>query len=196
MRLTLWYLAILAVVFLVFSGVVATATLNNAASEERASLLTMSNQVASTYDAASGKLVFNYPWARGALASGIASPVAKPDTPLGPLDVALLLDANGALVQSFGPATSGGVAQLQQQANKWQSLGASADEDIPMTLLVTPSGGKVAPPDVAEAQYDILFSSIRAGTTTLTLVVGQQFDSAQTLQAGRNAAPLPRWRGT
>ncbi len=183
-RLTLWYLVILAVVFLVFSGVVVAATVNNAANEERASLLAMTNRVASVYDTASGKLVFNYPWGQSASAAGTAAPVGKQDTPLGPLDVALLLDTNGALLQSFGPTTAGGEALLEQQAGKWRSLGAPVDQGMAVTLQVTPSEGKVAPPDVAEAQYEVMFTSItNGGSVVATLVVGSQYDPGQTLQS-------------
>ncbi len=194
-RLTLWYLAILAVVFLVFSGVVVTATLNNAANEERASLLSTANQLANTYDATTGKLVFNYPWGQGPVAEGTAGTVEKQDTPLGPFDVALLLDTNGAVLQSFGPLTRDGVAQLGAQVSKWRFLGAPADQGGVMSLPVASSKGAIASLPTAsgsdggtssaanEAQYSVYFTPVRGqGGVVATLVVGQQFDPGGTLQ--------------
>jgi signal transduction histidine kinase len=183
-RLTLWYLAILAVVFLVFSGVVIGTTLTNAANEERASLLSTASQLAGAYDAATGKLVFNYPWTSGDLASGGVREIDKQDTPLGPLDIALLLDSSGAVVQQFGPLTSDSVAQLEEQVNKWRSLGAAADqgevESLPVVVGKAERGTAV---DLASVAYDVYFTTIqRQGGPTATLVVGSQFDPGQTLR--------------
>jgi hypothetical protein len=159
-RLTLWYLAILAVVFFVFSGVVITATLNNAENEEHANLLSMANQLASTYDATTGKLVFDYPWGQGAVAEGIARTVDKQVAPLGPFDVALLLDPQGGVVQQFGPVAGDGLAQLQELVSKWRSLGAPYDFGDAVSLPV--SSNKDGQTTVSgDAQYRVYFASVR-----------------------------------
>src|SRR5579859_1852343 len=64
-RLTLWYLAIIALVFLVFSGVVYGTALHDAQMAETSSLLANAQQLATTYSASDNRLHVDYPLSPG-----------------------------------------------------------------------------------------------------------------------------------
>jgi signal transduction histidine kinase len=113
MRLTLWYLAILAVVFLVFGVAVTITVLHEDQITEQDALITTAQQVAATYGT-DGLLHVNYPWTdRQTLPFPPPKTPLGKETPLGPQDIALLLDTQGTLTQRFGPVSDVGIAHLE-----------------------------------------------------------------------------------
>jgi signal transduction histidine kinase len=113
MRLTLWYLAILAVVFLVFGVAVTVTVLHEDQITEQDALITTAQQVAATYGT-DGLLHVNYPWTdRQTLPFPPPKTPLGKQLPLGPQDIALLLDTQGTLTQRFGPVSDVGIAHLE-----------------------------------------------------------------------------------
>src|SRR5260370_33096612 len=64
-RLTLWYLLVIAIVFVTFSFVVAGTLQHEAEASEQNVLISTADQLAATYNAASCTLSFDYPWIPG-----------------------------------------------------------------------------------------------------------------------------------
>src|SRR5215469_2516179 len=62
MRMTLWYLAILALVFVVFGGIISISAIQQDQSAQDSSLITLATTLDATYDAAHGTLQIQDPW--------------------------------------------------------------------------------------------------------------------------------------
>lgn len=109
-RLTLWYLAIVALVFLVFVAVVSGTVVRDAQVAARDGLIATAQKVAATYSASDGRLHVDYP------STSAPYPPAKTQRsayPLGPEDIALLLSPQGEILQSLGPIDDQTLTQLQ-----------------------------------------------------------------------------------
>src|SRR5690348_2530116 len=156
-RLTLWYLLILAIVFLVFGAVVYTTTRSEAASAERASLAAEAQQLLGAYDASDGRLHVTDPWANGQIAPAKARFGAG--YPLDRQDVAVLIGPNGEVAQSLGPVTPGAVAALRT----WQETltakatgsGQPALTGLVETLALDVREAKPLAPDAASASVSL-----------------------------------------
>src|SRR5258708_14044959 len=155
MRLTLWYLAILAVVFLVFGVAVTVTVLHEDQITEQDALITMAQQVAATYGT-DGLLHVNYPWTdRQTLPFPTPkTPLGKQTSlgkqiPLGPQDIALLLDTQGTLTQRFGPATDADVARLE-------------------AIIANPSTDRPGPPQRLDNFFSVQLSLVEPLTAKVT----------------------------
>lgn len=183
MRLALWYLAILAVVFFVFGGIVYSATVRNADSQQQAALASISQQLLQTYDPATGMLNITDPFTDGfsPQARKATAPVAKgAPIPLGPDDVAVLFDARDNITQRLGPISLQGATDLQDIVRLRQDKFASAPETVEFQTKVTlldGKGGYSAQPLVV-----YLTSFTANGRSAGTLVIGQSPLASATLQ--------------
>src|SRR5215471_18468069 len=66
-RLTLWYLAVIAIIFLIFSGIIAGTLAHEASMQEQAALASAANQLASSYDPSTCSISLADPWQNGTL---------------------------------------------------------------------------------------------------------------------------------
>ncbi|HEY7974478.1 MAG TPA: hypothetical protein VID72_03995, partial [Ktedonobacterales bacterium] len=111
-RLTLWYLAILALVFLVFSGILVGEVRQNEDAAQRAILAKIAQQMASAYSPADGLIHLNTQEpvkysaskAQGVVGQGFILPAQG---------VALFVDPQGRVIQAIGPLTTKDTAQVQ-----------------------------------------------------------------------------------
>src|SRR5690349_18671222 len=124
LRLTLWYLAVIAVLFFIFSGVVAGTLTQEAYTQEEAVLSTAANQIGATYSASACTVSVDDPWQDGTLPAkpgGVKSGSRIVNgAGLGLDGIAVLYDAGGHVcrsavdgaVQAYGPLTAGGLDDL------------------------------------------------------------------------------------
>ncbi|WIG61187.1 MAG: Two-component system sensor histidine kinase [Ktedonobacterales bacterium] len=172
-RLTLWYLAILALIFLVFGAILSGVAVHQAQVANQETLHSISQQLASTLgadgtlhvDAAFG----DYPYFSGK--QTIENLTGK-GYPLGPFDIAVYFSVSDA-TQQFGPIAADGVARLRTLvALRSGDQSSYAQMNLPVSL------GKSAATDMT---YSLAFTDIqRQGTSVGTLVVGRQVDYTST----------------
>ncbi len=111
-RLTLWYLAILALVFLVFSGVLVGEVRQNEQAAQHAYLEKITQQMASDYDPADGLIhvdeqppaTFSKTKSQAVVAAGFILPAQC---------VALFVNPQGGVTQAMGSLSSDDIARLQ-----------------------------------------------------------------------------------
>ncbi len=105
-RLTLWYLLVLAVVFLVFGSLLLTEASQQANAEEENGLIVIAQQVAATYHSADGKLHLEDlqpPFGSIVKPSATRTNDAKINGYLAPTDIILLISPQGEIRQQIGP---------------------------------------------------------------------------------------------
>ncbi len=178
-RLTLWYLAILAVVFVVFGAVVSGIVLHQDLIARDEALVAMSNQVAATYRVVDGAPQVAFPWnvdpppAKGVLANG--NPLVYSFD-----DVAVLVTEQGELATSLGPLAPLGLSQLVRYVMTVSSASPLA-HDLTFALdvsVIDPKGASVTTP------YVLYLSAITSqGHEVAKLVVGRPAASDTTLQS-------------
>jgi signal transduction histidine kinase len=190
-RMTLWYLAILALVFVVFGGIVSASAIQQDQSAQDNSLSLLATALSVTYDSAHGTLQVQDPWDSACSSSRSASGTNAntagnqesgrqiATTPFLLSDIAVLLDANGVVVQQFGPLTAQATAAIQSLALQvggiHAPLGFSTTIDLSIarcaqSTLVEPYTLHFAPP-------------LGSGRQTRLLVVGQPTQSTRTVSA-------------
>jgi signal transduction histidine kinase len=189
-RLTLWYLAIIALLFLIFSGVIAGTLTNEAYTQEEAALASAANQIAATYDPASCSIAVN-----GLGQGGVQLAKPLPGKPT-VIDNATLLGQDGIVVifdinrqpckqvpdgtpQVYGPLTAEGVADLGQRV-----FGKQPYLDLPATLNAMALEVRTSPTgDVAVASYGVYATRVgEAASSGRILVVGRPFNPYQPVQ--------------
>ncbi len=184
-RLTVWYLAILAVVFVVFGGVVSATAIQQDQKVRHTELTVFWTQISSTYAASSGTLSATDPWdARPVATQSPGLPPAKPSvgkplTDFGPYEFAVLLDADFVATQRFGPLTDRAVAQVAALALQHASPHPTVGDYPTVALAVAPLDG--ATDMLTYMLYDAPILS--RGQVRATLVVGQPAQSTNTLSA-------------
>src|SRR4051794_21456108 len=114
-RLTIWYVLILALVLAVFGSIVYTSQAQSMVADTRDALRRDATRLAEMYDPVSGGIVLPEP--------------AKVKMGLGPEDVALTLDMNGALQQEMGSIDSANLPDLlaEVMAGQKGAISGSAD---------------------------------------------------------------------
>jgi signal transduction histidine kinase len=180
LRMTLWYLAILALVFVVFGGVVSASAIQQDQAAQNSSLSLLATALSVTYDTARGTLQIQDPWDSMCNPAGdqnINRQIAT--TPFLFSDIAVLLDANGVVVQQFGPLTAQAIAAVRtvvsQDGGIDAPLGYATTIDLPIAGCMNGTHVEsytlhVAPP-------------LGSGQHTELLVVGQPTQSLRTLSA-------------
>ena len=114
LRLTLWYLAILALVFLVFSGVLITEVRQNENAAQHTDLASVAQQLASAYDPANGMITATTLPLSPKPTSMPKAHLDQTESYLLPAQgVALLVSPAGNVIQAIGPLTANGIARLQ-----------------------------------------------------------------------------------
>ncbi|HEX6799671.1 MAG TPA: HAMP domain-containing sensor histidine kinase [Ktedonobacterales bacterium] len=178
-RMTLWYLAILALVFVVFGGIVSASAIQQDQSAQRGDLTTLATTLSATYDATHGTLQIQDPWDNVCTAAGKQQQVGKQIavTPFVPGDIAVLLNAGDDPVQSFGPLSAQAIARIQTLAAQFS--GGNSSVGIFPTIAL-PTVGCAG--NVSLAPYTLHFAPIMgAGRQVAMLVVGQPTESTRTL---------------
>ncbi|HZC07887.1 MAG TPA: ATP-binding protein, partial [Ktedonobacterales bacterium] len=112
-RLTLWYLVILTLVMLVFSGILIGEARQNEEAAQRAMLAKIAQQLADAYSPADG-LIHIEAQTTAKFSATKAQNVLAPGPSLPTQGVALLLDPQGSVTQAMGPLTPLAITQLQQ----------------------------------------------------------------------------------
>lgn len=182
MRLALWYLAILAIVFFVFGGIVYSATTRNAQTSQNADLVALSQQLLQRYNPTTGLLDVQDPFTSGPFSSGSgkSTSVAPNETPplLGPDDIATLYDGQNNMTQQLGPLVGQGNSDLQDIVSlRRNKFGGPSDSGyFSLKLLVSDVSGKQL--HVMYAIYLTTFAE--NGHSSGTLIVGRpsQADAA------------------
>lgn len=191
-RLTLWYLLILGLVFLVFGAIVYGATTRAAQSAAQSQLLATTQWLEQSYSASDGRLHVQDMWAAGPPAPSKSAPIGA--SPLGLFDVVLLLNSQGEVIQALGPVTPTAQAQLRA----WQSTMTAKQEQTlgtvrssltdSLTLHVTTKASlKASPPLISAGEedvaYDVYMTQVQATDGAVDwLVVGQPNEESQSLQ--------------
>ncbi len=179
-RLTLWYLAILALVFLVFASALTVTAAQNEEFQEHAELLTASQELASTYSASDGLLHLNTlvtvstPTAKRLLVHGKNVDRVYP---LGPQDIAILLDAQTTVRQQIGPLTTQATLALQKPV-LFPSTGQIATPEYFSTTLPVylPNG------NVTDIPYLIYLTRLTTQGQPVYLIVGRPNGFDQTVK--------------
>jgi signal transduction histidine kinase len=171
-RLTLWYLAIITLLFVVFSGIIARALTNEANTQEEALLASAASQLGASYDAASCSIALDGSWQ------------SSKSLPLGQNDIAVLFDANGmpcrnttnGTPQVYGPLTTTGLTALRRIV--FEELTPGTVDVWPLEIQTAPMGS------VVTATYSVYATRV-GGTSAPSrlLVVASQFDPNQSLQS-------------
>lgn len=177
-RMTLWYLLVLAVVFVVFGGIVLATTIQREQNTERQELTTLATQLIATYDRATHALSVQDPWSDpGALKAGKSVRIS-PDSLFSPSDVALLLDGRGTPVQRFGPLSDQAAATVQALALQHASANPSVGDFLTTGLLVEGFGKQQT------ELYTLHFAQIAAGAQhAAILVVGKPAQDEKAVSA-------------
>jgi signal transduction histidine kinase len=180
-RMTLWYLAILTLVFVVFGTIVSVIVVRDALIAEQNRLSSVWQQIASTYNAAEGKLDYNGGLATKPVIS--TKTLLLPPAPGGPDVIVMLVDSRGGLVQTFGPLDDMATERLQlfliQDKNEVARFGGRVDTFSTLSVPMPTGDGQTV-----QLQYAIQAMSITSqGTQVATLLVGEPFDSNGALQA-------------
>jgi signal transduction histidine kinase len=178
MRMTLWYLAILALVFVVFGAIVSASAIQQDQSAQDSSLSLLATALSVTYDPTHGTLQIQDPWGSACGLAGnkeFARQIAT--TPFVFGDIAVLLDANGAVVQPFGPLTTQAIAAIQAVASQAGRIHAPLGYVTTVDLPITDCGK-----GVHVESYTLHFAPpLGSGQRTDLLVVGQPTQSTRTL---------------
>jgi two-component system, OmpR family, sensor kinase len=191
-RLTLWYLAIITLLFVVFSGIIARTLTNEANTQEEAVLASGANQLGATDDATSCSIALDESWQS-------STPPIKPQPPpsksngigkgllLGPNAIAVLFDANGmpcknttnGTPQVYGLLTANGLADLRQLVfGQLHYLVPGGIDAWPLEVQTAPTGS------VVTASYSVYVTRVGGtGTGGRLLVVASQFDPNQSLRS-------------
>lgn len=186
-RLTLWYLAILALVFLVFSGVLIAEVRQNEETAQHTNLASIAQQLARAYDPADGMI------GTSTLPQLLKQPnqqkeqqVQSVGYALPAQGAALLISPEGSVIQAIGPLTADSVARMQSfmltgessQANVVSlSTAPSAYGDV--ALPVATAGGGVKLIDYVAYHTDV----ISQGRLVGILVVAEPNRLNQTAQS-------------
>ncbi len=128
-RLTLWYLAILALVFLVSSGILIAEVRANEESAQRADLASIAQQLARSYNPTDGLISAGVQLPKLGVSAKSQQVVTTPFI-IPARGVALLVDAQGGIIQTIGPLTTDGVARLRQFALTGASSGISPSGSV------------------------------------------------------------------
>lgn len=199
-RLTLWYLAVIALLFLIFSGIIAGTLSHEADAQEEANLASAASQLATTYDAASCSIALDDLWQDGTLplTQSPGKPIAVTQggllvTKAGVLGVggiAVLFDANsqpctsqatgGGTPQVYGPLTEQGLADLRQYV-----FGKLPFLPEPGVMTAMPLEVRTAPAGkVVVASYSVYVTRLGGtGSGSRILVVASLFDPNQQVRA-------------
>ena len=180
-RLALWYLAILAIVFFVFGGIVYSATMRNAQTAQNADLVTLSQRLAQQYNASTGLLDVQDPYTSGSFVPGegksVVSAASEPKPLLGPDEIAVLYNSQGSVTQQLGPLVGAGNADLQDIIRlRIDKFGGTPDSGyFSLKMLVTDLTGRHL-----YAMYALYLTTFTQSGHTGTLIVGQpsQADAA------------------
>jgi len=115
-RLTLWYLLVLAVVFLVFGALLFSDASQRTTIEEQSALIVLAQQVSATYSPADGKIhPDNLPPPGGVVSvSAKRTDVAKANYYIAPTDLILLISPQGQISQQIGPITADTISTLSK----------------------------------------------------------------------------------
>ena len=174
-RLTLWYLAILAVVFLVFGGILSGTTIHNVEAAEHANLTVLSTQVASQYDPTTDTLNLPDPsivQIGNATAKQIA---AQKGGVLRFDDIAVLITQQGDVKSQLGPVNADTLQVFRTQV---LTAGSLRGAFFALGLPVSTPGGEVTLP------YNLYVTSLTdQGKFVAWLIVGRPAESDQSLSA-------------
>ncbi|HLY31493.1 MAG TPA: hypothetical protein VKQ36_10720, partial [Ktedonobacterales bacterium] len=184
-RLTLWYLAILTLVLLVFGVAFATTVAQKSQGQEQSALILTSQQVASTYSASDGLLHLDK------LARVQSPPMVKPGVfspqksvrvyPLGSTSIVLLLDSRGEVVQSVGSLTSDAIVTLQKNFVTPNSVSGEeplpAFEDVALTVTGSMSNGSTT-----TIPYIVYMSRLTNQQQNDYLLVGQPNEFSEAIK--------------
>ena len=151
-RLTLWYLAILALVFLVFSGILIAEVRANEESAQRADLASVAQQLARAYNPTDGLISADVLQPKLGVSMKTQQAVTTPLI-IPARGVALLVDAQGGIIQTIGPLTTDGVARLRQFALTGVSSGVSSSGSASAVARSSVAYGAVSLP-VTSSQID------------------------------------------
>lgn len=179
-RMTLWYLAILALVFVVFGVVVSASTIQQDKLAQDSSLSLLATALSVTYDAPHGTLQIQDPW------DSACSSASKPEisqqiatTPFHLSDIAVLLDAHDVVVQQFGPLTAQAIEAIKSEASRAGGIHAPLGYVTTINLPIA---------DCGKGTHVVLYTlhfapPLGSGQHTERLVVGQPTESTRTLSA-------------
>jgi len=172
-RLTLWYLLILAVVFLVFGALLFNETLQRTTIEERSALITLAQQVSATYSPTDGRLhLENLPSPVGdrITTSKNHTDVAKVTSYFAPTDIVLLLSPQGQIIQESGPVTQGTLDALAKYISSPQ-----VTSDLSARGAFRPLKLPISGHSVSNTVDYVLFSVpiMSKGTRVATLLLGR-----------------------
>jgi len=186
-RLTLWYLLILVVVFLVFGALLVSEASQRARLDEQSGLVALAQQVSATYDPADGRLHLEHlqPPVGDIITTSVKRiDVAKVTSYIAPTDIVLLISRQGQIIQASGPITQDtldGLAKYTSSSLVTTDLSAHGNFQ-PYKLPVAAHGGS------ANTNYLLYSVPIMSnGTPVATLLLGRidSFDqAAQTVAPG------------
>jgi signal transduction histidine kinase len=187
-RLALWYLAVLALVFFIFGGIVYKTTAQNVENAQSAALISTSQQLLRNYNSSTGLLDVQDPFTSAPTPPSGGKPavaLAKgPPSLLGPDDIAVLYDTQGNVTQQLGPVVDQSVANLQDIVRLRRDKFGSTQDTWFFSLKLTTadtSGGQ------AISNYVLCGTTITVnGQNAGMLVVGQPSQASATL---RNLVP-------
>ena len=174
-RLTLWYLAILAVVFLVFGGILSGTTIHTVEAAQHANLTVLSTQVASRYDPGTGTLNVPNPFISPAGNVTAKRIIAEKGSLLLVDDVVVLVSPRGDVTSQLGPITPDTLQVLRARV-----LSASDLRGVffALGLPISSPGGEVTLP------YNLYVTDLTSqGAFVGWLVVGRPAESDQPLSA-------------
>jgi signal transduction histidine kinase len=180
-RMTLWYLAILTLVFVVFGTIVSVIVVRDALIAEQNRLNSIWQEIANTYNATNGTLDYS-----GRLAPkpiGSTKTLLVPTAPVGPDLLVMLVDNQGSVVQTVPALDDQATLELQaliiQNKNVVARVGGRVDTFS--TLEVTMRRGNS---QIVQMPYAIRVLPItNQGTPVATLLVAEPFDANGALQA-------------
>ncbi|MEO7000361.1 MAG: ATP-binding protein [Ktedonobacterales bacterium] len=199
-RLTLWYLAILALVFLVFGVILVNVVAQNSEVTQRKELTFAATRLAATYSAADGQLHVDRLLSAHNLPAKTPAPAAElpgksaPYTyalPLARDGFALLLTSQDAVTQEIGPLTPAGMAQARQMLLNVSLKNSAQIGQVGLGATSAYDGFQIAALSVADIPgqpmrvvYSVYISSITSGGKQAgTLLVGEPEVSDQTRQS-------------
>lgn len=174
-RLTLWYLAILAVIFLVFGGVLSGTTIHVVEAAEHANLTVLSAEVEKQYDPATGTLNLPDPYSVP-LRSGTAKQVlVQKGGVLRYEDIAVLMTQQGVVKSHLGPVNVDTMQSLRVQVLTTSPLrGAFFAVGLPVDTL---GGENIIP-------YNLYVTDLTyQGSFVGWFIVGRPAESDQPLSA-------------
>ena len=174
-RLTMWYLAILAVVFLVFGSVLSGTTIHTVEAAEHANLTVLSAQVSAQYDPATGTLNLPDPYAVQPANVTAKRVLAQKGSVLRFDDIAVLITQQGDVKSQLGPVNVDTLRALRKEVlTTGQLTGAFFALGLPID---TPGGEATLP-------YNLYVTNLTSqGSTVGWLIVGRPAESDQPLSA-------------